>query len=598
LTKLNYSGTIQIHMKHWIPFLTLPILCWALPYETSFVGFKDEAALKSLFDVSETVTLQERPPASLNGLRYRVKGDVPALLKVLRAYGYYDATVTTEVEENDERAQVYFFIRPGTQYKIGSYAVYHKDCNELYQNSACSPLTPELLGIPVGSPALSTLIVNAELDLLTQLSKCGYPLAAVKKRKVVVDMADKTVEAATCLDEGPLTKFGPITVSGLNEVKSKLIMEKVAWTEGELYNSNSIEETQKKLLNTNLFSSVMITHGNKVDAVGEIPIKMKVSEAKHRQISLGVFYATVDGPGVSFHWTHRNVRGMGEIFSIDGDFSERFLGGKATYRINDFLKFDQILRTIGEISREDISAYTAFNYGFSSSLDRKFGGQKTLSIGFEVKHYNISDSASNGTYLLATFPFQGKWSNADDLMNPSRGMTLVYQMLPYQSLDSSRERFIKQRLTATLYLPLWSRRLIFASRFQIGSIAGAKREEIPLSEMFLGGSEDDLRGYKYKTVSPLNEKNKPLGGRSAIFISFEPRIRLTETIGIVPFIDLGSVSLNEFPTIHGQWLQSIGIGGRYYTFFGPLRFDVGFPLDRRPGIDPAYRIYASIGQTF
>ena len=145
---------------------------------------------------------------------------------------------------------------------------------------------------------------------------------------------------------------------------------------------------------------------------------------------------------------------------------------------------------------------------------------------------------------------------------------------------------------------MWTKRFIFAGRLQFGSIAGARRENVPLPLLFLGGSEDDLRGYRYLTVSPLDKHRKPFGGRSAIYFTAETRFRVTETIGIVPFADFGTVTFSELPDFHAKWFKSVGVGLRYFTFFGPLRADIGFPLDRREGVDPAFRIYASIGQTF
>jgi translocation and assembly module TamA len=40
-----------------------------------------------------------------------------------------------------------------------------------------------------------------------------------------------------------------------------------------------------------------------------------------------------------------------------------------------------------------------------------------------------------------------------------------------------------------------------------------------------------------------------------------------------------------------------GVGVRYYTSFGPVRLDVGFPLNKRAGDSP-FGIYVSIGQAF
>lgn len=574
-------------------WIVAPLFLSAMPYELTFVGLNDQAAMKALLDHSDLVSLQDRPPASINGIRYRIAGDIPQMIDVLHAYGYYDATITSDVQLEKETAQVSILIHPGPQYKIASYEVFRgPDCNE----RAC-PFPLESLGLKVGAPAYSVSLVNAELNLLMELSRCGYPLASVEKRKIVVDMQTKEVEAAACIDEGPLSKFGPTTIFGLKNVKSDFVLKRVGWQEGETYSPDQVQETQKRLLNSNLFSSVLISHAGELDEQGELPIKLRLAEAKHRQITLGVFYATVDGPGGTFNWTHRNVRGLGETVSLDGEFSKRYLAGKLTYKKPDFWAMDQTLRMIGQIEREHINPYIAFTYRGAGFLDKIVDSKSNVSVGLEVQHINVANSASNGTYLFIDIPMLAKYNTTDDLLNPTRGCTLVYQPHLFQSLEHPHQQFIKQRLTATFYLPLYRKWFIFAGRLQFGSIAGARQREVPLPILFLGGSEDDLRGYRYMTVSPLNENNKPLGGRSAVFLTAETRIRFTESLGLVPFADFGTVTLGEMPTFDAKWYKSVGVGLRIYTFFGPLRFDIGFPLDRRH-IDPAFRIYASIGQTF
>ena len=77
-----------------------------------------------------------------------------------------------------------------------------------------------------------------------------------------------------------------------------------------------------------------------------------------------------------------------------------------------------------------------------------------------------------------------------------------------------------------------------------------------LPKRFFGGSEDNLRGYKYYTVSPLDDEGKPIGGRSALFYSIEPRIRVSNSFGLVPFFDMGNVYLESFPTFKGKWRKA------------------------------------------
>ena len=51
------------------------------------------------------------------------------------------------------------------------------------------------------------------------------------------------------------------------------------------------------------------------------------------------------------------------------------------------------------------------------------------------------------------------------------------------------------------------------------------------------------------------------------------------------------------PTMAAVMSWGTGLGFRYYTPIGPVRLDVGFPLQSIDG-DPPVQIYVSIGQSF
>lgn len=577
----------------------IPVISFALTYEVRFEGLDNPDCLRAIEDSSQLVQLQKRPPASINALRYRIAADEPSILRTLHAFSYYDATLLTDLQIGKEDAvQVTVRIQSGPQFKLTSYEVYNGDCKQLAEIPNCRPFTPKDLGLELGKPALSVDIVNGELNLLTELSKCGYPLAYINKRRVEVDMSKMTVEAASCVHEGPLAKFGHSTFFGLKGINPRFIDSKLSWKEGEVYDSNLIEKTQERLLKSELFSSVYITHGEKLDERGELPIKIRVSEANHQRISIGGFYGTVDGPGFTFAWTHRNIGGMGDSLSAKGDISKRFIAGNISYKKPDFLTFDQTYRAFGELSRENIRAYLAFIYRGAQYIDRKIDSKTNCSAGMKIEHINVMNSASNGTYLVFGIPLFIRYDNADNVLDPTQGVSIVYSATPYQSLFHSNQHFIKQRLTTCFYAPIGTPKLVFAFRTQFGSVGGTEQENVPLPKLFLGGSENELRGYRYKTVSPLGPHRKPLGGRGAVYATAEIRWKVTKTIGIVPFADFGTVTFTQYPDFTAKWFKSVGGGFRYFTFFGPLRFDIGFPLDKRKGVDPNFQIYASVGQAF
>ena len=585
-------------MKLFFGFIFSPILLCALTYDVQFIGLDDSLCLKAIKNSSDLVSLKDRPPASINGLRYRIESDIPGLMKILRAFAFYDASIDYQIHSEGDYATVTMFLRTGISYKLASYSIYKQPCKELSDIPGC-PITAEKLGLKLGmQTAWSTTIVNAELQVLTELSRCGYPLAYVDKRKVEVDVAEKVVDASVCVDEGPYSKFGPSVFFGLKGIEPRYIERRIAWEEGDQYNSDRVTETQNRILKTDLFSSVYISHGDKLDAMGELPMQIRFTESKHSQFSVGGYWGTIEGPGATVAWTDRNLLGMGEVASIEGDFSKRVLLGRATYKKPDFITLDQSYRLLAEVARENVFPFLAFSYRFANYVERKFGIKASASAGLKLEHIQVSQSATNGNYFLMGLPLFIKYDQSDSQLNPTKGFTIVYSATPYQSVIESNEHFVKQRLTTACYLPLTKKRMfVLALRAQFGSIAGAKRSDVPLPKLFLGGTEDDLRGYRYMSVSPIKPgTDEPLGGRAAIFTTAEFRIRMWD-FGLVPFADFGTVTSGTLPTVHAKWYKSVGVGLRYFAFFGPVRVDIGFPLDKR-SFDNKFQVYASVGQTF
>ena len=106
-----------------------------------------------------------------------------------------------------------------------------------------------------------------------------------------------------------------------------------------------------------------------------------------------------------------------------------------------------------------------------------------------------------------------------------------------------------------------------------------------------------MRGYRYQSLSPLDASGQVIGGRSLFTASFEARWRVTDTIGLVPFLDMGQAFRAEYPDFSEPLRYAAGLGFRYYTAIGPIRVDVALPLNPRPG-DAGYGIYFGIGQAF
>lgn len=578
--------------------IPLAPLAAGIPYNVDFEGMDDAKTLKSMKLASHLTSLKKRPPDSINALRYRADSDIPELQKVLRAHGYYEAKVTIQIQEIFNEVDVVVRINPGPRYRLGSFDIYLNCDNSDVPNSCCQ-LSLQDADIELNKPALTQEILKGELKILQRLSECGYPLAQVENREVIVDGETKKVFVKLEIKTGKKTEFGPTTIVGAKKVKPLFIERKLQWKEGETYDSRLVDKTQNILIDTGLFSSVLITHEDKLSSQGEIPLKVEVSETKHKRINIGVSYQTVYGPGVTFGWANHNVGGMGRTLSFQGDITKISQTGVAKYIHTDFNAVGQDMIAVGEAAHEDIPfAYSMRSYSLMDRFEKQFNKRTRGSIGVKGERLYVTASAHNGNYWLTEFPFYLRWSTANHLLNPSKGATIEYTITPAINIADSKDIYITQKFTESAYLALDKKaRIILAQKLTLGFIASNGLPAIPLSKRFLGGSEEDLRGYRYRTVSPL-EHDKPIGGRAAIYLSFESRFRLTETIGLVPFFDIGSVYLTQYPTFHGKWFKSAGLGFRFFTMMGPFRVDLAFPLDRRHKLDPAFKVLVSIGQMF
>jgi translocation and assembly module TamA len=166
------------------------------------------------------------------------------------------------------------------------------------------------------------------------------------------------------------------------------------------------------------------------------------------------------------------------------------------------------------------------------------------------------------------------------------------------AIDDPTRPFVILRLTGSTYFDLSDDgRTVVASRASVGIIPGLQRRSIPPDKLFYAGGGGSVRGFAYQTAGPLDRDHNPLGGVSLIEANLELRQRIGESWGVVAFIDAGSAYETLYPNFKPAPRVGAGLGVRYYTDFGPIRADVGVPLNRRPS-DDWFGLYVSLGQAF
>lgn len=556
-------------------------------YEVEFLGVSDKDLLEKLKQNSTLVFLKGHPPPSEAALRRRAEGDIPNFRQVLQNDAYYGTKIKIDfdIDTKPIHIKIQFELGP-----VFNFACFNIESNEYN-------IHPYEIDITLNTPAYSKKIFEAENNLILILAGLGYPLASIESRKVVADPETCELGVTLCVNYGPLASFGPTTILGNCSVSEGFIRKKIQWDEGNIYDPRLVDRTMRALETAAIFSCITIQHDEEPGEDDELPMTIEVVEGKMRSIATGLSVSTQRGAGFTFQWENRNFRNRGQRLGFETTIYKDKQEAILHNLIPDFGRRNQDLVLQVEFLHETTKGYTESSFSLSSILERQVNVNTRVSWG--TMYTQLRDTHSeegNGDFNLFKIPLTLKWHRIDDLLDPTRGASIYAKSIPSCEVVGHKFGYAVNTVTCAFYRPIKNECFVFASRLIVGSIWGSSRRNIPPSERFYAGSENTLRGYRYLTVSPL-EDNDPVGGRSMMIGSVEFRWRAMENLGLVAFYDAGNVYKTIYPKFDDKILRSVGIGISYYTPVGPLRLDIAYPIDRRK-IDGPVQVYFSVGQAF
>jgi translocation and assembly module TamA len=566
-------------------------------------------------------TFEKEQPLSGDGLGL-LQGAQAVLAKVngaLRSRGFYDAMVTATVDNHpiDEATaldaidahpdteQVAFSLTvdTGPRFKIGAVAIHGAGPQPL------PAIDMSKLGLAVGDPASASAILSAEDRALAEFRKQGYALAVVK-REVVVDHATREAEVTYTVDTGPIARMGPVRFSGTEKVDTTYLQRRVPFKQGELYDPTKVDTLRGKLTSLGVFNAVRIRPAKALDANGELPIDVELTDRPPRSIGFGIAYETQLGFALSGFWVHRNLFGEAESLRLTAEINHIGQGlaiadtgfaFRADFRKPDWWLPGQDGRATAEVLREVLPAYYRNAIGFGVGLDRIISPAWQVRVGLttEIEQERRISTSIWQDYRLLGVPMAVLLNKANSDVDPTRGYRLELDLTPYVDFGPNNDFFSVIRLTGRSYFDLGAPgRSVLALRASFGTEPTANVAGIPFDKLFYAGGGGSVRGFVYQSAGPRDAFNNPLGGASVVEASVEFRQRFGKSFGAVAFVDAGSAYPDVMPDF-SLFAPRVGagIGARYYTDFGPVRLDVGFPLNARDG-DPPFGIYVSLGQAF
>ncbi len=555
------------------------------------------------------VQLRDQLPDGVIGLMRRARIDRENAVKLLHSLGYYDGTARTEVNEpktREESAKVTLTLIPGPQYHIGRADLsYHPEPTPLSPFPGITPQpVPTGLSLQEGAKAEADEVLAAVDGIPQALHRAGYPEAEVASTRYTLNKDLKTLNADVVINPGPAAVMGDARISGSDNVKPEYLQKLVTWQDGEPWDDRRVQAYRRELQGLGLFRFVDVKAAPASLGVPEkngeelrLPVLVNLREASFRTVSASARYATDTGMGVQGEWQHRNLFRAGEKLTLKAPFAQDKRGVQADFEKPAFGNRDQKLLAGASYLREDTDAYETTALNAYAGLERKISSEWWGS----VKVFGEEGTVTRGVkdeYRYASLIFALRRDTRNDIMNPDRGTYLQWEAAPTTGYYNGNFTGVSTKVTASGYhAPFGVDWLVLAARTSLGSFMGADITNIPPSLRFYCGGGGSVRGYSYQAIGPKDRYGDPRGGASFHEINLEARFRVTKDIGIVPFLDGGMVYEDEFPRLFQDFEWGAGIGLRYYTPIGPVRFDVAVPLDKKSD-DKGYQLYISIGQTF
>jgi translocation and assembly module TamA len=573
-------------------------------------GNLDKDLKEALTESSMLVSGQKEPASGDLGVVIKARDDRDRLIAALYENARYGGVVTITVNGTTlddlppnptfSRAKpvaVAIDIDPGPVFKLGRITLLGE----------AATLQASQYGLVPGGDAGSLAILKAGDKMVSDFKDAGHPLAKLTRRDVVADHNTNTVDVTLRVDSGPVAPVGNVGVTGQKSVDPDFIRRYARINEGKPYSPAELKKASDRLRKLGVFSSVNIREADKLAPDGTIPMTIEVAEGKQRYFGVGAQYSTIDGFGLQGYWGHRNLTGRADSLRIEGsvsrlgeasDVGKLDYGAGITYTRPATWYPSATFTAALKAQTQHPDSYDATTVTASAGLAYELSDQDTVSAGGEIAYEDsTTDAFGNHKYLTLAIPLEYIRDTRDNKLDPTEGYRASISAKPsYEALGGTVFSSFEGSISGYQGVGA-NNNVVFAGKLAAGSLIGADNiEDIPATRRFYAGGGGSVRGYGYQEITPYNSNGDALGGRSYMTASAEARIKITDTIGLVPFVDAGSVTDSTFPDFSDVRIGA-GVGVRYATPFGPIRLDVAVPLRKYPD-GTAYGIYAGIGQAF
>jgi translocation and assembly module TamA len=509
---------------------------------------------------------------------------VPAQIReALQSYGYYEPAIETELARDDRCWHAVLTIGAGEPVRLRRVEL--ALTGEAASDAAFIGARDEA-GLASGSVLDHGAYERLKLRWADLARERGYAEARLTANRIDVYPEDHAADVELAFDSGVRYTFGHVELKQA-VLTERLIGSYVTFREGEPYDARRLTDVYGELAASGFFRTIDVRPLAPDSAASTIPVEIALTSAARIQQSYGIGFSTDTGPRLRFGRNNRRYNERGHQFGINAQLSPVISEITANYRLplrgsrSEWLSFDT------GFEREDTETAESerVEVGARRVLERRQDWTRTEMLSLRVEDFAVAGQEGRSRLLLPGVD----WTRirADNEIRPQRGSRLSLELRAATDAVLS-DTSLLQAVARGKWIWSLPRGRRFLVRGEVGATAKRDFDELPASVRFFAGGDNSVRGYEFEALGPVDAAGQVIGGSALATGSFEFEQPLTARWSMAFFVDSG----NAFEGSRVDARTGAGLGGRWQSPLGPIRFDVAHPFDDDT---KNWRLHVSLG---
>jgi translocation and assembly module TamA len=499
----------------------------------------------------------------------RLHAQAPDELRTsMQAFGYYRATVQSDLAREGGRWRARYTVTPGAPVVVRSIDLRvtgpGADTPAFRAAVAAFPLTE---GQTLHHPAYQA----GKAALREVAATAGYLDAAFDSSVVRINAGLSTAAIHLEFSTGERYRFGPVRFHQ-DALHPEFLAGYAEFRRGDPLNVNALIGLQKRLGDLPYFSTVEVVPRDDLAEDLEVPIDVNLTPSKPQRYLFGLGIGTDAGvhgrAGIELRRINRRAHRAETEVRISG--IERTVSGQ--YFIPWPYPRTELLTVSGGYQDLDPQTSRSKTLRVGASLARGRGGaRETYALTFQREDFEVG--LDEGTSELLMPEVTWSFVRADDRIFTTRGMRVRARLRGAGERVGSDASFA-QLSAGAKWIISPARRTRVLLRTDTGYTRTEAFRRLPPSVRFFAGGAQSVRGYAYQGLGPLDDDGHVIGGEALVVGSVELEQRLLENWGVAAFFDIG----NAMRSVDDPLESGAGAGLRWRSPVGLIRADLAQAL--------------------